>query len=93
MRVLEARFHARSKSDAMGVVVGRILCDGTRASIEPAPLSAAAVAPFDRVMLLDKLEFLVGSAVGDTFHSLSALKSGYWSFVEVPDNGHHPRAA
>jgi hypothetical protein len=42
------------------------------------------VRPFERINLLDKLEFLVGSAVGDTFHALVTLRSGFWSFVEVP---------
>jgi hypothetical protein len=93
VRVLEAKFHPGSKTGQTSVVVGRILCDGPRAVIEPAPISAAAVAPFERASVYDKLESLVGSAVGDTFYALLALRSGYWSFAEAPGRDDQPKAA
>ena len=37
VRVLEARFHPGSKSERGTVVVGRVLCDGRAARIEPVP--------------------------------------------------------
>jgi hypothetical protein len=83
VKVLEARFHPGSKSGQMSVVVARVHCDGSRTSIVPAPVSAAAVAPFEPVSLLDKLGFMVGSTVGDPFHALRSLRSGFWSFVEA----------
>lgn len=73
----------------MSVVVARVHCDEVRASIQPAPVSAAAVAPFEPASLLDKLGFIVGSAVGDPFHALLAVRSGFWSFVEARDHDNH----
>ena len=93
VRVLEARFHPGSKSGQAAVVVARVLCDGRTARIEPVPVGPDKVKPFEPVTLLDKLEFLVGSTVGDTFHALVALRSGFWSFVEVPGRDDHAGAA
>ena len=92
MRVLEARFYPGSKSAQVSVVVGRLLCDGARAIIEPTPFSAAAVAPFDPVSVLDKLEYMIGSVVGDPFAALIAHRSGFWAFVEAAERGDHPIA-
>jgi hypothetical protein len=50
------------------------------------------VKPFEPTNLLDELEFVVGSAVGDTFRALAALRDGSWSFVEVPGRDGHPGA-
>lgn len=93
VRILEARFHPGSKSEPRTVVVGRVLCDGRTARIDPVPFRLEKVKPFERTNLLDKLEFLVGSTVGDTFHALIALRSGFWSFVEVPGRGDHAGVA
>jgi hypothetical protein len=84
MRILEARFYPDSKSGPSSVVVGRVHCEGTSARIETCSLRPDAIRPFEPTALFDKLEFLVGSAVGDTFHALLRLKSGFWSFEEVP---------
>src|SRR5690349_18542565 len=61
VRVLEARFHPTSRSNPAFVVVGRVLCDGARATIERADVPAAKVRPFDALRLYEKLEFLVMS--------------------------------
>jgi hypothetical protein len=90
MRILEARFHPDSKSGGGSIVVGRVHCEGRVGKIETYPLRPEAVTPFEPTALFDKLEFLVGSAVGDTFHALLRLKSGFWSFEEVPPR--EPRA-
>jgi hypothetical protein len=83
VRKLEARFHPSSKSSETFVVVGRVVCDQQRATIEPAEIPPSAVKPFDSARLRDKLEFLVMSVAGDPCRSLLALRSGFWSFVEV----------
>lgn len=93
VRVLEARFHPGSKSEPRTVVVGRVLCDGRTARIEPVPFGLEKVRPFQPTNLLNKLEFLVGSTVGDTFHALVAVRSGFWSFVEVPGRDDHAGVA
>ena len=75
------------------MVVARVFCEGRTARIEPVPVAPEAVEPFEPIDLLDKLEFLAGSAVGDTFHALVALRSGFWSFVEVAGRDDHPGPA
>lgn len=66
-------------------MVGRVVFDENRASIERAEISPAAVRPFDSERLHGKLEFLVTSVVGDRVRALLALQSGFWSFVETSD--------
>jgi hypothetical protein len=85
VRVLEARFHPTSRSNPAFVVVGRVLCDGARATIERADVPAAKVRPFDALRLYEKLEFLVMSMIGDPARGLLQLRSGFWSFVETSD--------
>ena len=58
VRVLEARFHPATRSHPMSVVVGRVICDGRRARIEPVAVAPSAVKPFDSARLHEKLEFL-----------------------------------
>jgi hypothetical protein len=70
----------------MFVVVGRVVCDGARASIERADVAAAKVRPFDAARLYEKLEFLVMSTAGDPARGLLQLRSGFWSFVETPSS-------
>jgi hypothetical protein len=84
VHVLEARFHPASKSGVGFVVVGRVICDERRASIEHVEVAPHTVKPFDASKLREKLEFLVMSAVGDPFRGLLELRSGFWSFVELP---------
>jgi len=85
VRVLQARFHPATKSGPTSVVVGRVICDGTRATVEHVEVSPAAVKPFDSTRLHEKLEFLVMSMAGDPARGLLQLPSSYWSFVETSD--------
>jgi len=85
VRILEVRFHPYSKAGREVVVVGRVLCDGRAARVEPARVVPEAVKPFEPPALFSKLQFLVASVVGDPFHELAGLRSGFWSFVEVQD--------
>jgi hypothetical protein len=83
VRILEARFHPASKAGQGFVIVGMVVCDQHGATVESAAFRANSVKPFDSTRLLQKLEFLVASAIGDPFRSLSSLRSEYWSFVEA----------
>jgi hypothetical protein len=83
VRRLEARFHPSSKSTDRFVVVGRVVCDQHRATIEPVEVPPNAVRPFDSARLHEKLEFLVMSVAADPCRSLLELRSGFWSFVEI----------
>jgi hypothetical protein len=55
------------------------------AKIEALPVRPEAITPFDPSALHDKLEFMVGSAVGEVFHALIRIRSGFWTFVDVSD--------
>jgi hypothetical protein len=92
MRVLEARFHPATKSRQGFVVVARVYGDRDRTSVQPAELSADAVHPFRLDRLQEKVEEMVAAVVGDHARSLLGLRSGYWSFVEAPNDG-EPRGA
>ena len=74
-------------------MVGRVVLDESRASIERAEISPAAVRPFASDRLHEKLEFLVTSVVGDRARALLALQSGFWSFVEKPGSDDRRGAA
>jgi hypothetical protein len=87
VRVLEARFHPASKSGKQTVVVGRVVCDGPRTTIQRIEISPSAVKPFDSSRLHEKLEFLVMSVAGDPARGLLQLRSGFWSFVETSSRG------
>ena len=84
MRLLEARFHPKTKARRTFVIVGRVRCDGGGVSIERADVPSDAVKPFDSSRLHEKLEFLVDSVVGDRARALLELQSGFWSFVDLP---------
>jgi hypothetical protein len=85
VKMLEARFHPASKSSRGFVIVGRIHCDQHPASIERAAISPGAAKPFDSAQLYEKLEFLVTSVARNPRRELLELRSGFWSFVELPD--------
>lgn len=68
-------------------MVGRVICDGNRATVERVDVSPGAVKPFDSRRLHEKLEFIVMSVAGDAARGLLQLASGYWSFVETSDAG------
>jgi hypothetical protein len=86
MPVLEARFYPRSKADPSFVVVGRVICEGTRTSIIPADLTARMVRPFDAGGLQSKLQFLVACASADPFRELTLMRSDFWAFVGGGDD-------
>lgn len=54
--------------------------DGAHPSVQPSPSLMASAAP---ATMLAKLQFLVESSAPETFHRLMALKSQFWSFVDV----------
>ena len=83
VRILEARFHPSSKTGRSVVSVGRVICDGSRATIVPVNVSPMAVRPFDAARLREKLEFLVMSFPRDVCGGLLQLRSEFWSFVEL----------
>jgi hypothetical protein len=83
VRVLEARFHPATRSSSAFVVVGRVRCEGARATIERVEVPAGKVKPFDAARLHEKLEFLVMSMAGDPTLGLLQLRSGFWSFVDT----------
>jgi hypothetical protein len=83
VRILEARFHPHSKKAGVALAVARVSCDGARASIEALPISRRQLRPFDPDGLITKLNFLVHSALPRPYQGLVALRSDYWSFVEI----------
>ena len=84
MRVLEARFHPHSKKGGAPVAVARVLCDQERTLIETIERPPARLEPFDAGALMKKLKFLVEAAKPRPFEQLTALRSEFWSFTEVP---------
>jgi hypothetical protein len=83
MKILEARFHPQSKHGSIVVTVGRVVCDGKRASIVPFAVHAPMVRPFDSDGLITKLQFLVDSSIPEPYDRLTTLRSDFWSFVDV----------
>jgi hypothetical protein len=85
MRVLEARFYPQNKGEDDFIVVAHVVWEkdgaGDAPTVQPAAsLLEEADAP---ATMLAKLHFLVVSAAPETFARLQALKSQFWSFVEV----------
>jgi hypothetical protein len=83
VRLLEARFHPASKAGPDVVVVGRVVCEGRRTTIQPVEIPPRAVRPFDASRLLEKLRFLVTSTGPDPFAELLKLRSDFWSFRDI----------
>ena len=84
MRILEARFHPHSKKSGVALPVARLSCDGARVTIEALPISRRQLRPFDPDGLIATLNFLVQTAIPRPYEGLTALRSDYWSFVELP---------
>jgi hypothetical protein len=84
MRVLEVRFYPQNKSDGEFIVVAHVVWQNDISADAPTVQPAAALmetgAP---ATMLAKLHFLVLNAAPETFSRLQALKSQFWSFVEV----------
>lgn len=91
MRVLEARFHARARDEEEVIVVAYVVWDKDRdrPSVQPSPSLMASMAP---ATMLAKLQFLVERSAPEAFDSLKALKSQYWSFVDVTPAATRDRA-
>jgi hypothetical protein len=93
MRVLEARFYPRQRSDPGFVVVGHLVWRGHRQRevpiLRPAPSMGEAAGP---TTMLSKLQYLVRATAPQSFERLQALRSRFWSFVDVtpePQKGGH----
>jgi hypothetical protein len=84
MRVLEARFHPGRSDEGAFIVVAHVVWDedgaGGRPSVQPALSLIGSGTP---ATMLAKLQYLVSSSAPETFTRLKALKSQFWSFVEV----------
>jgi hypothetical protein len=84
MHVLEARFYPQQRAVDDFVVVGHVVWPGNamtgRPTVQPAMSLMAIGAP---ATMLSKLQYLVEVTVPETFDRLQALKSHFWSFVDV----------
>jgi hypothetical protein len=84
MRVLEARFHPGRGADSEFIVVAHVVWkkDGSAdlPTVEP---SGSLADSASLATMLVKLQFLVARAAPDTFTRLKALKSQFWSFVDI----------
>jgi hypothetical protein len=84
MRVLEARFHPGRGADGDFIVVAHVVWqkDGTAddPTVEP---SVSLAERAELATMLVKLQFLVTRAAPDAFTHLKALKSQFWSFVDI----------
>lgn len=85
MRVLQARFHPERREASDFVVVGHVVWDEDdargRAVVQPSPALIVAGSP---AVMLAKLQYLVALTAPESFERLLALKSRFWTFVEVP---------
>ena len=87
MRVLEARFHSRQGGGEGFIVVAHVVWsrDRDRPDVQPSPSLMGSMVP---ATMLAKLQYLVESSAPETFTRLMALKSQFWSFVDVtPSRG------
>jgi hypothetical protein len=81
--VLEARFHPQQKTGGDFIVVGHVVWEGEngRPIVQP---SSALLTRGEPATLLSKLRYLVSLNGRESFERLQALRSQFWSFVEVP---------
>ena len=87
-RVLLARFHPFA-DDSEVVAVGRIVCEGERAWIEPIDKEGFFATSAG---MLAKLRYLIERAGPSPFERLPALRSRFWSFVEIDPERKEPDA-
>jgi hypothetical protein len=92
MRVLEARFHPGPGADGEFIVVAHVVWrkDGESADAPTVEPSSSLLESASLATMLLKLHFLVSRAAPDTFTHLKALKSQFWSFVDVSAEGASP---
>jgi hypothetical protein len=82
VRVLEARFHPRQKTGGDFIVVGHVVWERDRARPVVQP-SQSLLERGEPATLLSKLQYLVSVNGAEAFDRLQALRSQFWSFVEV----------
>jgi hypothetical protein len=82
MRMLEARFHPRRKDEGAFIVVGTVVWKGesARPIVQP---STEVLMHREQSTLLSKVRYLVSISARESFERLQALRSQFWSFVEV----------
>ncbi|HVX98060.1 MAG TPA: hypothetical protein VHK47_24315 [Polyangia bacterium] len=82
--MLEARFHPQRGGGNDFIVVAHVVWEEDEASgrpiVEPAASLTTRGTP---ATMLAKLQFLVTNTSPESFSRLQALKSQFWSFVEV----------
>lgn len=80
MRILEARFHPQRKNYPSFIVVGHLVWKRSWPHERPVfqPVDGAVPEP-----AICKLNYLIEVTRPDCFTRLQALRSLYWSFVEV----------
>jgi hypothetical protein len=84
MRVLEARFHPQHGTTGEFIVVAHVVWEKDAQSSAPTVQPAASLINSGTpATMLAKLQFLVTNTAPETFTRLQALKSQFWSFVEV----------
>jgi len=79
MRVLEARFHPRGRTQSDLVVLGYLVWRSPREE-HPIFEPARAVVP---ALVRAKLEYLIETSAPDSFERLQRLRSEYWSFTPI----------
>jgi hypothetical protein len=93
MRVLEARFHPGRGADGDFIVVAHVVWQKDGAAGEPTVQPSATLSERAELgTMLVKLQFLVSRAAPDAFTHLKALKSQFWSFVDITPANVQPRA-
>jgi len=84
VRVLEARFHSGQGSDLGFVVVGHLVWRGRPGRRPPQIRPAASLGPQAMpTSMLSKLQYLIRATAPESFQRLQALRSRFWSFVDV----------
>ncbi len=84
MRVLEARFHPRQKGGPEAIVVAHVIWDDDDGRAPPTVRPTASVpAPTTPAAVLSKLHYLVSVTAPRSFEGLQALRSDFWSFIDV----------
>ena len=82
MRTLEARFHPQQKDGGDFIVVGRVVWEGDTARPVVQP-STEVLIRHEQATLLSKVQYLVSISAHESFERLQALRSQFWTFVEV----------
>jgi hypothetical protein len=84
MRVLEARFYPQQRVVDDFVVVGRVVWEGDGMTGQPTVQPSKSLMTMGTpATMLSKLQYLVEVTAPEAFDRLQALKSHFWSFVDV----------